>query len=144
MYYQVHSGSGQPIYKQIVEQTLSALASGVLHSGEPLPGIRTLALELKVNPATIVKAYAELEAAKILEARQGEGCFVASGAARRVQNLKNTELRERLALLTETARILRLTPENLLNLVQEAMMENQSGEKSTLHLKGKKREPGTD
>ena len=66
---------GVPIYRQIVNQIRYMVASGLLEPGEEIPPIRTLALQLRVTPNTIVKAYDELETAGILLKRRGAGTF---------------------------------------------------------------------
>jgi GntR family transcriptional regulator len=68
--------SGKPVYLQVVDQVKSATASGALRSGEPLPSIRPLAEELRVNRNTVAKAYAELESQGVIETIAGKGCFV--------------------------------------------------------------------
>jgi len=71
--------SGKPVYLQVVDQVKSATASGALRSGEPLPSIRPLAEELRVNRNTVAKAYAELESQGVIETIAGKGCFVRAG-----------------------------------------------------------------
>src|SRR5437867_12932887 len=68
--------SGKPIYLQLVDQVRSAAAAGAVKAGEPLPSIRPLAEELRVNRNTVAKAYAELESQGVIEAVAGKGCFV--------------------------------------------------------------------
>ena len=68
--------AGKPVYLQLVDQVKAAAASGAVHSGEPLPSIRPLAEELRVNRNTIAKAYAELERQGVIETLPGKGCFV--------------------------------------------------------------------
>src|SRR4249919_4352545 len=68
--------SGKPVYLQIVDQVRSAAAAGSIRSGEPLPSIRPLAEELRVNRNTVAKAYAELESQGVIETIAGKGCFV--------------------------------------------------------------------
>jgi GntR family transcriptional regulator len=66
-----------PIYRQIQDQIRYAVAAGLLHAGEQLPTVRALAVELSVNPNTVIKAYTELERAGVLATEQGSGTFVA-------------------------------------------------------------------
>ena len=73
---QIDFKSGTPVYLQLVEQIRHAAASGGLRAGEPLPGIRPLAEELRVNRNTVAKAYAELESQRVIENIQGKGCFL--------------------------------------------------------------------
>jgi len=76
MIFQVSFKSGKAVYLQLVDQVKTAAASGVVHAGEALPGIRPLAEELRVNRNTVAKAYAELETQGIVETIPGKGCFV--------------------------------------------------------------------
>jgi GntR family transcriptional regulator len=76
MLFQLNFRSGKAVYLQVVDQVRVAAASGTIHDGEPLPGIRTLAEELRVNRNTIAKAYAELESQGVIETIHGKGCFV--------------------------------------------------------------------
>lgn len=69
--------SGEPIYRQIVEQVKYQIARGDLRPGEQLPSIRALAAELSVNPRTVVKAYETLQHAELVVMRHGQGVFVA-------------------------------------------------------------------
>ena len=76
MRFQLNFKSGMPVYLQVVDQVKAAAASGAVRSGEPLPSIRPLAEELRVNRNTIAKAYAELESQGVIETVAGKGCFV--------------------------------------------------------------------
>jgi GntR family transcriptional regulator len=76
--FHLDSKSGVPIYRQIQDQIRYGIASGLLTGGEQLPTVRALAVELSVNPNTIIKAYSELEHEGILTTEQGSGTFVAS------------------------------------------------------------------
>jgi GntR family transcriptional regulator len=68
--------NGAPIYRQIIQQIEYAILSGRMESGDKLPTIRSLAVELKINPNTIAKAYGELEIRGILETHVGSGTYV--------------------------------------------------------------------
>lgn len=68
--------TGVPVYRQIVDQVRGAVASGSLHAGDQLPTVRQLAVDLEVNPNTIVRAYRELEYDGLLETHQGTGTFI--------------------------------------------------------------------
>jgi GntR family transcriptional regulator len=71
------SKSGVPIYRQIMDQVRHGIASGRLRPGEQLPTVRALAVELAVNPNTVIKAYSLLEQQGVLTTEQGSGTFVA-------------------------------------------------------------------
>ena len=76
MRFHVNFKSGKPVYLQVVDQVKTAAASGAVQPGEPLPSIRPLAEELRVNRNTVAKAYAELENQGVIETIAGKGCFV--------------------------------------------------------------------
>jgi len=65
-----------PLYAQIADRVRVAVATGELDPGVSLPSVRYLASQLRVNPATVVQAYRELEQAGVVETRQGAGTFV--------------------------------------------------------------------
>lgn len=66
-----------PLWSQIEEAVRHLVASGALRPGDPLPSVRDLARELRINPNTVAKAYQRLVEAGMLETRRGEGTFVA-------------------------------------------------------------------
>lgn len=76
MFFKLNPNTGQPLYRQLMQQIQHATETGALRDGDQLPGIRTLAEELVVSANTVVKAYSELEHGGLLELRQGSGAFV--------------------------------------------------------------------
>lgn len=68
--------TGVPVYRQITDQVLVAIASGALTAGDQLPTVRQLAVDLSINPNTVVRAYKELEIRGFLSTQQGSGTFV--------------------------------------------------------------------
>lgn len=68
--------SGVPVYRQIVDQVRGAIAAGSLSDGDQLPTVRQLAVDLAINPNTVVRAYRELEFGGLLETHQGTGTFI--------------------------------------------------------------------
>jgi GntR family transcriptional regulator len=76
MLFQLNFKSGKAVYLQLVDQVKIAAASGAIRPGEPLPSIRPLAEELRVNRNTVAKAYTELESQGIIETVAGKGSFV--------------------------------------------------------------------
>ncbi len=75
--FRLDSKSGVPIYRQIMDQIRHGIASGRLRPGEQLPTVRALAVELAVNPNTVIKAYSLLEQQGVVTSEQGSGTFVA-------------------------------------------------------------------
>lgn len=68
--------SGVPVYRQIIDQVLIAIASGALSPGAQLPTVRQVAVDLSINPNTVMRAYRELEIRGILDTQQGTGTFI--------------------------------------------------------------------
>jgi GntR family transcriptional regulator len=70
--------SGVPVYRQIIDQTQAGIASGRLAGGDQLPTVRQVAVDLAINPNTVLRAYRELEIRGVIETAQGTGTFVSS------------------------------------------------------------------
>jgi GntR family transcriptional regulator len=68
--------SGVPIYRQIIDQVMGGIAAGSLAPGHQLPTVRQLAVDLSINPNTVVRAYRELEIRGVLQTQQGTGTFI--------------------------------------------------------------------
>ena len=83
MFDRIDPRSSTPIYAQIADNVRVAVASGELERGSGLPSVRTLATQLRVNPATVVQAYRELEEEGLVQMRQGSGTFVVDVAPER-------------------------------------------------------------
>ncbi|MGE5676329.1 MAG: GntR family transcriptional regulator [Mycobacterium leprae] len=131
MWYHIDPSSGTPIYRQLVDQVRQAVASGVLKSGDRLPSVRDLAVELAVNPNTVAKAYQELERDGVIETPRGRGSFVADRkqTASEAERLRQfAEAADRLAV---EAYRLRIGSERASQLFQERLAEaerRRSGE----------------
>src|SRR6266576_2575633 len=70
----------QPIYRQLRDRVVAMILDGVLKEGDPLPSVRSVATESRVNPLTVLKAYQELADEQLVETRRGLGMFVNAGA----------------------------------------------------------------
>src|SRR5215469_9022613 len=68
--------SGVPVYRQIIDQVIGGIAAGTLAAGDQLPTVRQLAVDLSINPNTVIRAYRELEIRGVLETQQGTGTFI--------------------------------------------------------------------
>ncbi len=90
----IDPGDAIPIWKQIEEGVRRLVASGALASGGPVPSVRDLARDLRVNPMTVSKAYQRLAEAGILEVRRGEGTFVAAAPPAMARGERARALRE--------------------------------------------------
>jgi len=91
--------SGVPVYRQIIDQVRGGVASGTLKVGDQLPTVRQLAVDLAINPNTVVRAYRELELGGLLETHQGTGTFI---SAQKIRG-GNEERARQLARIVEDA-----------------------------------------
>ena len=106
MHLRLDHSSGEPIYRQIVEQIKYRIAAGRIGANDKLPSIRALASQLNINPRTVVKAYEELSHANLVVMRQGQGVFVTDhreSTAKSVRRKVITDLARR--LLSEASRM---------------------------------------
>src|SRR5207342_627168 len=87
--------SGVPVYRQIIDQVLGGIAAGTLTAGYQLPTVRQVAVDLSINPNTVVRAYRELEIRGVLETQQGTGTFISHQKVTR----DDAELQRRLSQL---------------------------------------------
>ena len=79
--FSVDPRNGVPLYLQLIEQIKRAVALGTLASGEQLPTVKALAVDLTINPTTVARAYRELERDRVIETSPGRGSFVRAGGA---------------------------------------------------------------
>src|SRR5262245_59019050 len=121
---------GVPIYRQIVNQVKYLVASGLLQPGEELPPIRTLALQLKVTPNTIVKAYGELEMSGVIQKRHGSGTRVSEMRPQLALRDRRRVIEQRIDALLAEAHQLNFTADEILRMVRErrAAMDETSAE----------------
>ena len=70
----------EPIYRQLRDRVVAMILDGVLKEGDPLPSVRTVAADYRINPLTVLKGYQELADEKLVESRRGLGMFVTAGA----------------------------------------------------------------
>jgi GntR family transcriptional regulator len=106
MFSQIDPRSPTPLYDQIATRVRIAVAAGELAPGEALPSVRQLARRLRINPATVVQAYRELEREGFVEMRQGAGTFVREVEARDRTKARREEAGRLVrAMLREAARL---------------------------------------
>jgi GntR family transcriptional regulator len=121
MMFQVDFKTGKPVYLQLVDQIRYAAASGVIRPGEPLPSIRPLAEELRVNRNTIAKAYAELESQGVIETIPGKGCFLKENSSPFTKPVRQKLLLKEVNEAVVTAHHLQVDRESFLALVKERL-----------------------
>lgn len=120
----------QPIYRQLRDRVVAMILDGLLKEGDPLPSVRNVAAEYRVNPLTVLKGYQELVDEELVEKRRGLGMFVKNGAH---QLLLQGERHKFLA--TEWPRI--LATMQRLGLEPEELLDGANG-KPTRHVRGDK------
>jgi len=106
---------GQPIYRQLRDRVVAMILDGVLKEGDPLPSVRNVAAEYRVNHLTVLKGYQQLVDEQLVESRRGRGMFVNSGARDRLLQAERQKfLAEQWPRIQATIQRLGLTPEDLL------------------------------
>ena len=121
MLIQLNFKSGKPVYLQVVDQVKSAAASGALRTGEPLPSIRPLAEQLRINRNTVAKAYAELEGQGVIETIAGRGCFLKENHSPFRKDVRLKMVAEEIDAAIVQAHHLRVEEREFLNLVKERL-----------------------
>ena len=124
--FQVDTMSRQPVYEQIIHQLERFVLSAVLKPGTQLPSVRSLSMELSINPNTIQKAYSELDLRGVIYSVPGIGCFVSENAV----TLLGEHKRENLGLLYQLAQELALAgiaKDEVLHTVEQAYSAHDKG-----------------
>ena len=105
----------QPIYRQLRDRVVAMILDGVLGEGDPLPSVRNVAAEYRVNPLTVLKAYDSLADERLVEKRRGLGLFINKGARDLLlQGERQRFLDEQWPQIAATIERLGLTPQELL------------------------------
>jgi len=106
----------QPIYRQLRDRVVAMILDGVLKEGDPLPSVRTVAADYRLNPLTVLKGYQELVDEVLVEKRRGLGMFVKNGARNLLMKGERQKfLTEEWPRIQVTIQRLGLTPEELLD-----------------------------
>ena len=106
----------QPIYRQLRDRVVASILDGVFKEGDPLPSVRTVAAEYRVNPLTVLKGYQQLVDEGLIETRRGLGMFVKAGAREALlQDERQKFLSEEWPRVRTTIERLGLSADELLN-----------------------------
>jgi len=111
--------SGVPVYRQIIDQVQGGMASGTLVGGDQLPTVRQLAVDLSINPNTVLRAYRELELGGMLETQQGTGTFITQKKIERDQVERTRQLNQLAGDFVARAGAAGFTVEELLDVLRE-------------------------
>ena len=119
----------QPIYRQLRDRVVDMILDGALREGDPLPSVRTVAAEYRVNPLTVLKGYQQLVDEQLVEAKRGRGMFINEGArALLLQGERAKFLTEQWPRVHATIQRLGLTPRELLEAVAPPDQPTATGE----------------
>lgn len=122
----VNPYSGIPLYIQVAEQIKKAVITGILKEGEQLPSVRQLALELLINPNTVVRAYQELEKEGIVVTKRGTGTFITFNA--KMSHKENKEnIRMKIRELLAEAFLLKINKEELKEIFLRELEKKDNG-----------------
>ena len=121
MVFQVDFQAGKPVYLQLADQIRYAAASGRLRPGDPLPSLRPLAEELRINRNTIAKAYSELETQGIVETIPGKGFFLKQNPSPFTERVRQQRLQTEIDEAVVMAHHLQISREKFLGLVNERL-----------------------
>ena len=106
----------QPIYRQLRDRIVAMILEGVLSEGDPLPSVRTVAAEYRVNPITVLKGYQQLVDEGLVETKRGRGMFINAGAQELLlQSERQKFLEEQWPRIQKTIQRLGLSAEELLD-----------------------------
>ena len=115
----------QPIYRQLRDRVVALILDGVLKEGDPLPSVRTVAADYRVNPLTVLKGYQQLVDEQLVEKKRGIGMFVRAGARDLLlEGERQKFLEEQWPRVYATIQRLGLTSEELLNPTRRSTSES--------------------
>ena len=115
--------SGVPVYRQIIDQVRAGVAAGALKTGDQLSTVRQLAVDLTVNPNTVLRAYRELELGGLLETQQGTGTFITEKKVKQDEAERARQLNQIVGEFLARAGAAGFTAKELLEQLREHMSE---------------------
>src|SRR5579864_8519070 len=121
--FQLDAHSGVPVYRQLIDQVMGGMAAGILTAGHQLPTVRQVAVDLAINPNTVVRAYRELEIRGILETQQGTGTFISQQKVKRDEVERQRQLTQLVGDFVARAGAAGFTVEDLLEQLQDRRIE---------------------
>lgn len=113
--------SGVPVYRQLIDQVRAGLASGSLAAGDQLPTVRQLAVDLAINPNTVMRSYRELELTGLLETHQGTGTFISDKKIEKKSAERDRQLAQMAGEFAARAGAAGFTVEDLIDRLRELL-----------------------
>src|SRR5579863_10566595 len=120
--FRLDSQSGVPVYRQLIDQVLAGIASSTLAAGDQLPTVRQVAVDLSINPNTVMRAYRELEIRGVLETQQGTGTFISHQKVKRDEVERRRQLSQLAGEFVSRAGAAGFTLEELLEELHERQL----------------------
>ena len=117
--FRLDAHSGVPVYRQLIDQVQAALTTGVLAVGDQLPTVRQVAVDLAINPNTVLRAYREMEIRGTLDTQQGSGTFIADRKIEHSQKEQDRQLRQLVGEFVSRAGSAGLTVQQLIKALRE-------------------------
>src|SRR6201987_2582748 len=113
--------TGVPVYRQLIDQVRTGIASGALSAGDQLPTVRQLAVDLAINPNTVMRAYRELELGGLLETHQGTGTFISDKKPEKKTAERERQVRQMAGEFAAPAGAAGFTLEELIDRLRELL-----------------------
>jgi GntR family transcriptional regulator len=121
--------SGVPVYRQIIDQVMAGVACGSLSTGDQLPTVRQLAVDLEINPNTVVRAYKELEIRGLIDTHHGSGTFIGNHKVKRSEVEHQRQLNQLVSDFVARAGSAGFRVEELVDQLQELQGESKKKRK---------------
>ena len=129
----------QPIYRQLRDRVVAMILDGVLKEGDPLPSVRNVAAQYRVNPLTVLKGYQELVDEQLVETKRGLGMFIKAGARNLLlQGERQKFLAQEWPRVAETIQRLGITPKELLKAAKRGSAAGDGGRYNAAKKKGER------
>ena len=123
--FRLDTESGVPVYRQLIDQVQGGIASGALGSGNQLPTVRHVAVDLAINPNTVLRAYRELEIRGVLETQQGTGTFISNRKPEKNDGERERQLDQLVGDFVARAGAAGFTVQNLVDLLRERLSDSE-------------------
>jgi GntR family transcriptional regulator len=123
--FRLDAHSGVPVYRQLIDQVQAGIASGNLVVGDQLPTVRQVAVDLAINPNTVLRAYREMEVRRLLDTQQGMGTFIADKKVEFSKDERDRKLRQLAAEFVSRAGAAGFTLKQLMTALRELSPEEE-------------------
>jgi len=127
--FRLDTHSGVPVYRQLIDQVHGAIAASTLATGDQLPTVRQVAVDLAINPNTVLRAYRELEIRGLLDSQQGTGTFIADHKIEHTREDRDRKLNQLVAEFVSRAGAAGLTLKQLIKALKDLQPEEEGKRK---------------